>query len=212
MAVPGSSEKRHTSHFLIRDGEVMTKAALGEVDDDDTEVIVIDGLGPMTARQKRFAEAYHAHGNGTRAAGEAGYAGDDETLAVAASRLIRNVKVRRYLLRLGKNDQLDRDEIRKLLEREAFTGDHAGARVRAGELLGKALGLFNDDFTLTINRTSDDEIVKALAGDDPVLQAGLLPQPPGRGGGREETKKTLCYFFPFFRLADLGANPPPPTA
>src|SRR5258708_13032925 len=111
MAVPGSSEKRHTSHFLIRDGEVMTKAALGEVDDDDTEVIVIDGLGPMTARQKRFAEAYHAHGNGTRAAREAGYAGDDETLAVAASRLVRNVKDRRYLLPLAKNDHTHHTDI-----------------------------------------------------------------------------------------------------
>lgn len=47
----------------------------------------------LTGKQERFVNEYIICLNGTEAARRAGYAGDDATLAVTASRLLRNVKV-----------------------------------------------------------------------------------------------------------------------
>jgi phage terminase small subunit len=47
----------------------------------------------LTAKQRTFALEYIICKNGTEAARRAGYAGDDATLAVTASRLLRNAKV-----------------------------------------------------------------------------------------------------------------------
>ncbi len=49
--------------------------------------------GQLTAKQRTFALEYIICKNGTEAARRAGYAGDDATLAVTASRLLRNAKV-----------------------------------------------------------------------------------------------------------------------
>jgi phage terminase small subunit len=48
----------------------------------------------LTGRQRAFVSAYLTSWNGTRAAGEAGYAGDDAALATAGSRLLTNAKVK----------------------------------------------------------------------------------------------------------------------
>lgn len=47
----------------------------------------------LTGKQKKFVDAYIVCLNGTEAARQAGYSGDDATLAVSASRLLRNAKV-----------------------------------------------------------------------------------------------------------------------
>jgi phage terminase small subunit len=68
----------------------------------------------LTGKQKAFADYYvgEAALNATRASGLAGYAGDDNALAAAGSRLLRNVKVRAYIdeqladLTLSKNEVL----------------------------------------------------------------------------------------------------------
>lgn len=54
---------------------------------------------PLTGKQKLFADFYIGECclNATRAAEKAGYAGDDNSLAAGASRLLRNVKVRAYI-------------------------------------------------------------------------------------------------------------------
>jgi phage terminase small subunit len=50
---------------------------------------------PSTGKMQAFIEQYFiCHFNGTKAAKAAGYEGDDATLAVTASRLLRNAKVR----------------------------------------------------------------------------------------------------------------------
>ncbi len=56
--------------------------------------VATDGL---TAKQRRFVDEYIVCLNGTEAARRAGYEGDDATLAVTASRLLRNAKVLRAL-------------------------------------------------------------------------------------------------------------------
>lgn len=48
---------------------------------------------PLTGKQKKFVSEYAICLNGTEAARRAGYTGDDATLAVTASRLLRNAKV-----------------------------------------------------------------------------------------------------------------------
>lgn len=51
----------------------------------------------LTAKQRTFALEYIICKNGTEAARRAGYAGDDNALAAAASRLLRNVKVIEFI-------------------------------------------------------------------------------------------------------------------
>jgi phage terminase small subunit len=55
---------------------------------------MVEGL---SLRQRDFALAYATHRNATRAAKEAGYSGDDNGLAVAGHRVLRNVKVRQFI-------------------------------------------------------------------------------------------------------------------
>lgn len=51
----------------------------------------------LTGKQARFVDEYIVCLNGTEAARRAGYAGDDATLAVAASRMLRNDKISRAI-------------------------------------------------------------------------------------------------------------------
>lgn len=141
--------------------------------DDDSLIVEVPGYGTLTERQKRFAERYREHGNGTRAAREAGFSGDADALGAAASRLLRNPKVGWYLAFLGRNDELTEGDVTNRLRELAFTSDHAGAAVRATELLGKARGMFAD--TINVHHSSpDEEIAQAIAGDDPALKALIL--------------------------------------
>ena len=68
-----------------------------------------NGNGRLTSKQRRFINFYLELWNGTEAASRAGYEGDRDTLAVTASRLLRNAKVR--------------DAIEKRLESEAMGAD-----------------------------------------------------------------------------------------
>jgi hypothetical protein len=142
---------------------------------DDSEIIEVPGWGTLTGRQKRFADAYFVHGNGTRAAREAGYSGDDDDLGAAASRYLRNPKIQWYLARLGANAGLTRGDVTGMLMREGVSADHAGARVRALELLGKSVGMFVDETLLTsVARVRDADLVAIIAGDDPALRDVLM--------------------------------------
>ena len=142
---------------------------------DDSAIIEVPGFGNLTARQKRFAEAYFVHGNGTRAAREAGYSGDDDALGAAAARYLKNEKVRWYLARLGANAGLTRGDITAHLMREGITAEHAGARVRALELLGKSVGMFHDESLLnSLARVRDADLVAIVAGDDLELRDELM--------------------------------------
>lgn len=51
----------------------------------------------LTGKQARFVDEYIVCLNGTEAARRAGYSGDDATLAVAASRMLRNDKISRAI-------------------------------------------------------------------------------------------------------------------
>lgn len=151
---------------------------------DDSPIVDVPGFGKLTLRQKTFAERYREHGNGTRAAREAGYPGDDPVLASTAWRALKNVKVRWYLAKLGENDEISRGQVIDLLKGEAVNGDHAGARVRAQELLGKTQGMFGDDFVGAPNRLSDEALVALIAGKDAALGVELLRALRGESGAQ----------------------------
>jgi phage terminase small subunit len=110
--------------------------------DDDTELVELpDKPGErMTGRIFAFCQAYLSHGNGPRAAREAGYKGSPNCLRVQAHRLLHNLKVRTYL-DARMHATVDEKLVTTIMYREAQTADHAGARVRAAELLGKQLGM-----------------------------------------------------------------------
>jgi phage terminase small subunit len=89
----------------------------------------------LTGKQKAFADYYIGEGalNATRSASLAGYAGDDNALAVAGSRLLRNVKVRAYIEEQLKDLVASPNEILTILTRQA-KGSLADVLDEDGEL------------------------------------------------------------------------------
>ncbi len=156
---------------------------------DDSAIIEVPGYGKLTERQRRFAQAYRNHGNATRAAQEAGYHGaTPDEMGDIGYQLLRNVKVRWYIAFLGRDDELQAGDILDMLRGEAAQADHAGARVRAQELLGKTRGMFSDDVNVHL-RASDDDLIAAIAGQDQALSAAL--RLALRGGVSAEVGKLL---------------------
>jgi len=69
----------------------------------------------LKPRHQKFAEGVLKHGNGTQAAAEAGFQGGRDTLAVTASRLLRNAKVSAYLEERIAGLPASTDEVHSLL-------------------------------------------------------------------------------------------------
>lgn len=105
--------------------------------------------GELNAKQRKFVLAYA--GNGTEAARAAGWRGDDRTLAVTASQLLRNPKVIEAIK--AREVKELRPAIMSRQERQAFWSAIARGedgdgemqhRLKASELLGKSEGDFLD--------------------------------------------------------------------
>lgn len=103
----------------------------------------------LTERQRRFCEEYLADLNATRAY-RAAYTSvrNEETAAACASKLLRNAKVQKFLQEQRqarqKRTQITQDEVLEKIKSIAFDTDiKARDRLRALELLGKHLGLFD---------------------------------------------------------------------
>ena len=100
-------------------------------------------IGGLNHRQALFVSHYLEHGNGTKAATDAGYSHAD----VHASRLLRNAKVRSAIQHqrnaLMVKTQKKGDVVIERLWREAENMENSEAvRVRALELLGKVHGIY----------------------------------------------------------------------
>lgn len=78
-------------------------------------------MAELTAKQKLFADFYVGEGNlnATRSARLAGYRGDDNALAAAGSRLLRNVKIREYVDTQLEKLTLSQNEVLTILTRQA---------------------------------------------------------------------------------------------
>jgi len=106
----------------------------------------------MTERQRRFADEYIIDLNATRAYLEA-YTNvkNENTAAAAASRMLRNVKVEKYIA-----DRLAEIKSQKIAEAKeveeyltaVMRGEEVGERLRlrAAEMLAKRYGMFNEKF------------------------------------------------------------------
>lgn len=95
----------------------------------------------FTEKQQRFIDAYA--GNGTEAARLAGYAGDDNALAVRAAELLRNSKIAEAIG--ARQKKASRRLIASREERQEFWSKvmlddlaHMQDRLRASELLAKS--------------------------------------------------------------------------
>lgn len=78
-------------------------------------------MGNLRGKQRKFVEEWFVDFNGTRAAERAGYAGNDNTLAATASRLLRNAKIRAEISRRFDEMAMPANEVLARL------GDQAGA-------------------------------------------------------------------------------------
>jgi hypothetical protein len=80
-----------------------------------------DGRPPLKLRHRRFVDAYlgPARGNGVAAARAAGYQGDGGTLAVTASRLLANPRVRAAVGLAVERSIMSRDEVLQELTDQA---------------------------------------------------------------------------------------------
>lgn len=123
----------------------------------------------FTVKQQKFIDLYE--GNGTRAAREAGYTGDDNTLAVAAKKLLRNGKI----LAAIKEREVKSPEGKATAKRIASREDRQAFwtqiledekkemkdRLKASELLGRS----EADFTEVVKHTGDlyEKVAKARA-------------------------------------------------
>lgn len=88
--------------------------------------------GQLTAKQRTFALEYIICKNGTEAARRAGYAGDDATLAVTASRLLRNAKVVAFINERFAESTMRADEVVARLSEQAAADMGDFIKIRNG--------------------------------------------------------------------------------
>lgn len=134
--------------------------------------------GELNERQKRFVRAYRETGNATVSAKRAGYAGNDDSLAVTGSKLLRNPKV---AVELAKADEKAAkaniatvDELHEFWTR-VLRGDEPAEmkdRLKASELRAKAAGVFVEKREVTGKDGGPQEVtvkadaVSAMTPDD----------------------------------------------
>ena len=103
----------------------------------------------LTEKQRKFVEAYMGEtgGNATEAARLAGYGGNENALAAAGARLLRNVKISEAINERQANDPL----IASREDRQRFWSEVMNDstqdmkdRLRASEILGKSQADFID--------------------------------------------------------------------
>jgi len=76
-------------------------------------------MSGLTNKQKLFVEEYLRDFNATRAAERAGYGGDDNALAAAGSRLLRNVKIAEKVSVRLQESAMSADEVLRRLAEQA---------------------------------------------------------------------------------------------
>lgn len=99
----------------------------------------------ITAKQKKFADAYIRTGNVTASAKEAGYAHPE----VQGSRLLTNVRIQDYIKQI--TNKTEQENIMSITEIKEFWSSvvkdnkqKMQDRLKAAELLGKSAGMFLD--------------------------------------------------------------------
>lgn len=129
----------------------------------------------LTPKQKRFCEEYLVDLNATRAYKEA-YPNvkKDDTAAVNASRMLRNAKVSEYINELmekrSEETGITAKKVLDELEKVAFVDVElkGSEKLKALELLGKHLGMFNDKSNAPNKSEEIPKLIDALLEEDNI--------------------------------------------
>lgn len=103
----------------------------------------------LTQKQRLFVEAYLANPNATEAARQAGYGGNDNTLAQRGAELVRNSKIAELLKVRVEEAIITADEILTGVKAIALNGKRDADKLKAYELLGKHLAMWTDKTQLS---------------------------------------------------------------
>ena len=142
--------------------------------------------GPhLTPKQRKFAKGYVKTGNATKAAKDAGYS--PKTAYSIGSENLSKPEIAQFIEELAADAEtvkgLRIEDIAAMTLREAKSADHAGARVRAQELLLKWKGAFVERIEDITKRENDAiALISSLAKISPDAAAALrrdlgLPAP-----------------------------------
>lgn len=147
-------------------------------------------LGNLTLKEHRFADAWLRNGGkGTEAIFTAGYDCKDENSAASmAHTMLQKPHIAEYIARAlyPEVTELTPEWVKQQLAYEAATANHAGARVRCLELLGKTHGIFVEKHEVEHFHTSDAELIRSAAQDSPLVAAAILNMLAGDKGTTDE--------------------------
>jgi hypothetical protein len=132
--------------------------------------------GELTPKQRKFAKRYVKTGNATKAAKDAGYS--PRTAYSIGSENLTKPEIKAYMDSLAAEAEivegLTIPQIAAMTLNEAKNADHAGARVRAQELLLKWKGAFIDKIEDVTRRENDaTALIARITALDPAAGAAL---------------------------------------
>ncbi len=136
--------------------------------------------GELNARQQRFVDEYLIHGNGAKAAANAGYAKAHARGTALRLRTKPHIRAKIEAAQAERAAEVkitQADVLRMLLDtyRLATEANQHQAAAKAAELLGRHLSMFTDRLRLEPGRElSDADLVAELASNDAELAATLL--------------------------------------
>ena len=128
-------------------------------------------IAKLTEKQKRFCEEYLLDLNGTRAYMTAYNCKKESTSKANASRLLTNANIQKYISELMENQSrrtgITADKVLKELSKVAFADAEISGKekIKALELLGKHLGLFDNKQSDTCNEAEIPKLMEALKND-----------------------------------------------
>jgi hypothetical protein len=142
---------------------------------------------PLTGKQEAFVVAYlgASNYNATQAARMAGYAGTDDTLASVGKQNLRKLPIRRAITAkqtmVQERSKVTPEFVLGRLVDLAFTTERDSDQMRALELIGKHLGMFQDksvhhvgQFRIEVVRLEDPRVAPAIEGT--AVDVGTLPE------------------------------------
>jgi len=121
----------------------------------------------LTEKQRLFIERYNVHGNGVRAAKEAGYKGTDNTLNQVARDNLQKptiaAEIRKHQKATSERNAIDADWVNNRLASVAESSSSDAAVVSALNVLSKNLGIQNHEKKINMNTNVNTSVVDAIA-------------------------------------------------
>ena len=159
---------------------------MSDLENSERQTQEDDLLGALNTRQKAFVLAYIENGgHGLEAARSAGYNGEtNQILATTGELLLRNIDIRKAIAIRSESmlalahEAVSPDVLMRRLDiafERGLANRQINASVRAVELQGKQLGMFENRVRITAeSQLIDLELIERLAAADPSLKPKLL--------------------------------------